>query len=223
MFICIPDILTGDQLKKLAGLFDRQSFIEGRETAGWAAAGVKNNLQVTPASADYEAMQVMVAKALQENRIFTMAASPRAMRPILFSRYLPGMAYGAHVDNALMGQDPPMRVDLAFTLFVSDPENYEGGELEVDEPAGTRAFKLPAGALVLYPANSLHQVAEVVSGKRDVAVGWLQSLVRDHEKRQILFELENLRAEMFAQSGKTPAFDTLSRNTSGLWRMWAEP
>src|SRR3546814_4338553 len=91
--------------------------------------------------------------------------------------------------------------------------------LEIDEPAGTRAFKLPAGAAILYPANSVHQVAKVTSGQRDVAVGWIQSLVRETDKRRVLFELENLRATMFAESGKSAAFDTLTRNTSDLWRM----
>lgn len=223
MFICIPDILSRDQLTGLVALLDRQPFIEGRQTAGWAAAGVKENLQLSGDADDYAAMQATVTGALAANRVFTMAAMPKAMRPILFSRYLPGMGYGQHVDNALMGEAPQVRVDLAFTLFLSDPDSYEGGELEVEEPAGTRAFKLPAGAALLYPANSLHQVAKVVSGRREVAVGWLQSLVRDHEQRRIIFELENLRATMFSESGKTPAFDTLSRNTSNLWRMWAEP
>lgn len=222
MFICIPDILNAGQLAELAGLMDRQSFIDGRETAGWAAAGVKDNRQVAAGSADYATMQLMVTEALAANRIFAMAAMPRTMRPILFSRYLPGMGYGYHVDNALMGEAPQTRIDLAFTLYLSEPDAYQGGELEIDEPAGTRAFKLPAGALVLYPANSLHQVAKVTAGRRDVAVGWLQSMVREHERRRIIFELENLRAGMFAQSGKTPEFDTLSRNVSDLWRMWIE-
>lgn len=222
MFICIPDILDGGQLRELAALFDRQSFVDGRDTAGWAAAGVKNNAQVATTSADYAGMQATLAGALAANRVFAMAAMPKTLRPILFSRYLPGKAYGPHVDNALMGNAPQTRIDLAFTVFLSDPESYEGGELEIDEPAGTRAFKLPAGGAVLYPANSLHQVTEVTSGRRDVAVGWLQSLIRDHEKRRIIFELENLRQTMFAESGKTPAFDTLSRNASDLLRMWVE-
>lgn len=201
---------------------NRQTFLDGRETAGWAAGGVKKNKQVDSSSGDYAAMQAMVAEALSANRFFAMAAMPRVMRPIVFSRYVSGMSYGPHVDNALMGDAPQTRVDLAFTLFLSDPAGYEGGELEIDEPAGTRSFKLPAGAVVLYPANSLHQVTMVVSGQRDVAVGWIQSLVREADKRRVLFELENLRATMFAETGKTAAFDTLTRNTSDLWRMWAE-
>lgn len=223
MFICIPDILDAGQLAKLTGLMDRQTFIDGRETAGWAAAGVKQNTQVASTSKNYAAMQALIGEALAANRIFTMAAMPKRMRPILFSRYGVGQGYGYHVDNALMGEAPQTRVDLAFTVFLSDPDSYGGGELEIDEPVGTRSFKLPAGAAILYPANSLHQVTIVTSGRRDVAVGWLQSLVREHDKRRIIFELENLRSTMFAESGKTPAFDTLTRNTSDLWRIWAEP
>jgi PKHD-type hydroxylase len=223
LFICIPDILNAGQLETLTGMMDRQSFIDGRETAGWAAAGVKQNKQVSSASKAYAAMQALAGEALAANRIFAMAAMPKTMRPILFSRYGVGMGYGSHVDNALMGEAPQTRIDLAFTLFLSDPDSYEGGELEIDEPAGTRAFKLPAGAVILYPANSLHQVTTVTAGRRDVAVGWLQSLVREHDKRRIIFELENLRATMFAESGKTAAFDTLTRNVSDLWRMWVEP
>ncbi|WP_411818619.1 Fe2+-dependent dioxygenase [Hyphococcus sp. DH-69] len=222
MLICIPDILTADQLSKLSAQFDKQQFIDGSATAGWAAAGVKENKQVDGASDDYAEMQAMVVGALSANRYFSMAAMPRVMPPILFSRYTTGMRYGPHVDNALMGEAPQTRIDLAFTLFLSDPDSYEGGELEIDEPAGTRSFKLPAGAAILYPANSLHQVTEVTSGRRDVAVGWIQSLVREADKRRVLFELENLRATMFAETGKTEAFDTLTRNTSDLWRMWAE-
>lgn len=222
MLICIPDILNGDQLNKLVAMMDRQRFIDGRETAGWAAAGVKENTQVASNSKDHAAMQAIVTQALAANRFFATAAMPRVMRPVLFSRYTKGMGYGPHVDNALMGESPQTRIDLAYTLFLSDPESYEGGELEIDEPAGTRAFKLPAGAAILYPANSVHQVTRVVSGQRDVAVGWIQSLVREADKRRVLFELENLRATMFAESGKSAAFDTLTRNTSDLWRMWAE-
>ncbi len=222
MLICIPDILNADQLSKLSAMMDKQAFIDGRETAGWAAANVKKNKQVANNSGDYDVLQSLVSEALAVNRYFAMASMPKVVRPILFSRYTSGMSYGPHVDNALMGEAPQTRIDLAFTLFLSDPESYEGGELEIDEPAGTRSFKLSAGAAVLYPANSLHQVTEVVSGRRDVAVGWIQSLVREGDKRRVLFELENLRATMFAETGKTPAFDTLTRNTSDLWRMWAE-
>jgi PKHD-type hydroxylase len=222
LIICISDILGTDQIDRLVRMLDQQTFVDGRETAGWAATGVKENQQVAGDSPDYAAMQAMVTEALAANRFFAMAAMPRKMRPILFSRYLPGMSYGLHVDNALMGDAPQTRIDLAFTLFLSDPAGYEGGELAIDEPAGTRTFKLSAGAAILYPANTLHQVNTVISGRRDVAVGWIQCLVRDPDKRRILFELENLRATMFAETGKTAAFDTLSRNTSDLWRMWAE-
>src|SRR3546814_11787244 len=127
------------------------------------------------------------------------------------------MSYGPHVDNALMGDAPQTRIDLAFTLFLSDPDSYEGGELEIEEPAGTRSFKLPAGAAILYPANSVHEVAKVTSGRRDVAVGWIQSLVRDADKRRIPFELDNLRAPLFAQGGTRAAFHPLTPTPRHPW------
>lgn len=222
MYICIRDVLTGDQLSQLATLFERQSFTDGRKTAGLAGAGIKSNLQLKEGTGDYDTMRDIVTRAINENREFSLAAIPRHMRPVRFARYQAGMHYGRHVDNAVMGQNPPMRIDLSFTLFLSPPDTYEGGELVVEEPGARRAFKLPAGAMVLYPSNSLHRVAEVKSGNRDVAVGWLQSMVRDPEQRRILFELEGLRAGILAQSGRTAEFDTLSRNIAMLWHMWVE-
>jgi predicted 2-oxoglutarate/Fe(II)-dependent dioxygenase YbiX len=144
VIICISDILGPDQIDRLVRMMDQQTFIDGRETAGWAATGVKENQQVAGDSADYSAMQAMVTEALAANRFFATAAMPRAMRPILFSRYLPGMSYGLHVDNALMGDAPQTRIDLAFTLFLSNPASYEGGELAIDEHAARgRGHSLP--------------------------------------------------------------------------------
>lgn len=222
MYTCIPDVLNADQLKQLAGLFERQNFVDGRKTAGAAAATVKSNLQMSAGDADYAAMQQMVLDAVNASSQFNLAAMPKAIQPIRFARYLPKMFYGKHVDNPVMGRNPHMRVDLAFTLFLSPPKTYEGGELIVQDSGVRRSYKLSAGALVLYPANTLHEVAEVTAGRRDVAVGWLQSLVRDPLHRRIIFELEDMRANILAKSGKTPEFDTLSRNVNELWHMWIE-
>src|SRR3546814_15996384 len=128
-------------------------------------------------------MQAMVADALAANRFFAMAAMPRTMRPILFSRYTAGMSYGPHVDNALMGDAPQTRIDLAFTLFLSDPDSYEGGELEIEEPEGPRSFQLPAGEAIPYTANSVPEVAQVTSGRRHVARGWGHSPVTADAQR----------------------------------------
>jgi PKHD-type hydroxylase len=148
---------------------------------------------------------------------------PKTLRPLLFSRYTSGMGYGDHVDNALMGEKPSMRSDLSFTLFLSGPADYEGGELVIEDTTqGTHAHKLDAGSLVLYESSSLHRVEPVRSGVRQVAVGWVQCLVRDPRQRQILFDLEVLRLQLFQQQGKTAQFDTLSKTASNLMRMWVD-
>jgi len=222
LYICIPNVLADGQLAQLATFFEQEAFVDGQGTGGVAGAGIKSNLQLSPRSAHYGAMERMVSDAVVNNRQFSLAAMPLRMRPIRFARYLPGMQYGRHVDNAVMGKDTPLRTDLAFTLFLSPPDSYEGGELVVEEPGAKRLFKLPAGALVVYPGNTLHQVAEVTAGSRDVAVGWLQSMIRNPDRRRIIFELEELRANMLAQSGRTAEFDVISRNVGDLWRMWVE-
>jgi PKHD-type hydroxylase len=137
----------------------------------------------------------------------------------MFSRYDPGMRYGAHVDDAIMHG---MRADVAFTLFVSDQQSYDGGELVLDTAAGEDAIKLPAGALVAYPATSLHRVAEVTRGTRLAAVGWARSFVRDPAQRELLFDLDTARRKLFAQQGSTAEFDLLSKSLANLMRMWAE-
>lgn len=222
VYLVIHDVLTKEQLAQLADLFDKQQFVDGRETAGKAGLGIKENLQLPSNAPAYGMMHEMVTRAVMENPQFALAAIPKALRPIRFARYTKGMHYGRHIDNVVMGKNPAMRIDLAFTLFLSDPDSYEGGELVVDEPGTRRKFKLPAGSMVLYNGNSLHEVAEVTSGSRDVAVGWLQSMIRDPVQRRIIFELEDLRAKLLESSGRTVVFDTISRNVADLWRMWVE-
>jgi len=220
---CIANVLTPEQLQEVRTLLADQPFQSGSRTAGWAATLVKNNEQLDPTARHYEKLQQLVASALTANEVFALAAMPRAMRPMLFSRYTGGMGYGDHVDNALMGEESRIRSDLSFTLFLSDPGEYEGGELTIEDTRGTQAYKLEAGALVLYASDTLHRVETVTSGVRQVAVGWVQSLIRDPRQRQILFDLEVVRRQLFQQAGKTSQFDTLSKSISNLWRLWVEP
>ena len=220
---CIAEILSTAQLQEVRQLLTEQPFHSGSTTAGWAAALVKNNEQLAPNSQHYEKLQQMIVSALAANEVFALAAMPKALRPLLFSRYTRGMGYGDHVDNALMGDESRIRSDLSFTLFLSAPDEYEGGDLVIEDTAGTHAYKLDAGALVLYPADTLHRVEPVTSGVRQVAVGWVQCLIRDPRQRQILFDLEVVRRQLFQQQGKTPQFDSLSKSCSNLWRLWAEP
>jgi PKHD-type hydroxylase len=144
---------------------------------------------------------------------------PKALSPLLFSRYDPDMHYGSHVDDALMDG---MRTDVSFTLFLSAPESYDGGELVIESAAGEDAVKLSAGALVAYPSTSLHHVAAVTRGVRLAAVGWARSFIRDAARRELLFDLDTARSALFARDGKTAEFDLIAKSTANLLRMWAE-
>ena len=148
-----------------------------------------------------------------------MAARPKKLSPLLFSRTETGMQYGVHVDDALMAG---MRTDIAFTLFLDDPDSYDGGELVIESAAGDDAIKLPAGAMIVYPATTLHRVAMVTRGQRHVVAGWARSFVRDGAQREILFDLDTARRTIFARDGKSGEFDLISKSLANLLRMWAD-
>ncbi len=221
MILCIADVMTAEEVQQLRRVLDAGQFVDGRSTAGWHAAQVKHNLQL--AGGGDRAADVLVLDALARNEVFQLGVRPRAMRPPLFSRYERGMAYGTHVDDPVMGPpESPVRTDVALTLFLSPPESYEGGELVIEGTSGEQDIKLPAGAAVVYPANTLHRVEPVTAGRREVAVTWIQSQVREPERREMLFDLDTLRREEFAARGKSRAFDLLSKTHANLLRAWAE-
>jgi len=141
---------------------------------------------------------------------------------MLFSRYENGMSYGRHVDNALMGNQEFLRSDVSFTLFLSSPSTYKGGELVIESSDGDRTYKLEGGSAIIYPSSTLHQVEPVTEGVRLAAVGWIQSLVRDPNEREILFDLDTTRRSIFAKEGKTIEFDLISKSYANLLRKWAE-
>lgn len=212
-------VLDAAALQTLRDLLGTASYVEGTRTAGWHARPVKRNEQT---SHDAAAQRVMLA--LGQHAVFGAAAIPLRLRPPLFSRYRPGMSYGLHVDDALMGKPHPLRTDIAITLFLSDPADYDGGELVIETATGAQAFKLPAGDAILYPANTLHRVAEVTRGERHAAVLWVQSHVRDPAQREILFDLDQVRRSVWEQAGqtRTPDFERLVKTYSNLLRLWAE-
>jgi PKHD-type hydroxylase len=141
------------------------------------------------------------------------------LTPLMFSRYEPGMNYGSHVDDALM---QGLRTDVSFTLFLSDPESYDGGELVIETASGEDAIKLDPGALVAYPTTTLHRVNEVTRGERLAVVGWARSFIRDAAQRELLFDLDTARRQIFAREGKTAEFDLISKSAANLMRMWVE-
>jgi PKHD-type hydroxylase len=148
---------------------------------------------------------------------------PKTIHSVLFSRYTEGMAYGRHIDNPVMGSsDHPARSDVSWTLFLNEPEDYDGGELVVEASQGHKTFKLQAGAMIVYPSTTLHQVMPVTRGDRLVAVGWVQSIVRDPADRELLYDLDTARRNIFNQYGKTTEFDLLSKSYANLLRKWAD-
>ncbi len=185
MFLQIAEVLGPEELRLAQRVFAGAAFEDGRKTAGAHARAVKRNEQAGRGPLRDQVLK-LIERRLLDHDLFRAAARPKALVRLLLSRYQPGMAYGLHVDDAVMdGQ----RTDLSFTLFLNDPQSYEGGELVVEEPAGERLVKLKAGDLVLYPSDSLHRVAEVRAGTRCAAVGWVRSQVRDPQAREVLFDL----------------------------------
>jgi len=226
VILCIADMLPAELLQEAQALFADSRFVDGRETAGWHARQVKQNFQIVASQPGVRVLQEKILSQMAAHSVITMAVLPRQFRPLLFSRYETGMSYGSHVDDALMGRSASgadeIRSDISFTLFLSPPENYDGGELVIESTSGEQVFKLQAGQAVIYPSTSLHRVCEVTRGIRDAAVGWAQSYVRDAGQREMLFELDTVRRAIFKRDGKSPEFDQLSKVYSNLLRSWAE-
>jgi PKHD-type hydroxylase len=219
MQIVIGNLLPAAEVKTVRAALKRARFVDGRETAGFAARLVKTNRQADGADRTLETVRKLIAERILGNELFRMAVRPKALSPLLFSRYEKAMRYGSHVDDALMHG---MRTDVSFTLFLADPKDYDGGELVIESAAGEETFKLAAGALVAYPSTALHRVADVSRGVRLAAVGWARSFIRDPAQRELLFDLDTARRAMFAREGKTQEFDLLAKSLANLTRMWAE-
>ena len=219
MQIVIGNVLAADEIATVRATLARTRFVEGKATAGFAARTVKNNRQAEGSDRSLATIRKLVAERILGNEVFRLAVRPKTLSPLLFSRYEAGMHYGRHVDDALMGG---MRTDVSFTLFLSDPTSYDGGELTIESAAGEETFKLEAGALVAYSATSLHRVADVTRGARLAAVGWARSFVRDSARRELLFDLDTARRQLFARDGKSAEFDLISKSFANLLRMWVE-
>lgn len=217
MQIVIGNVLTADEVTLVRDALARATFEDGRETAGFAARLVKHNRQASDRKV--ETVRKLVEERILGHDVFAMAVRPKALTSVMFSAYEPGMRYGSHVDDALMGN---MRTDVSFTLFLSEPESYDGGELTIESASGEDAVKLPAGSLVAYPSTTLHHVTEITRGTRLAAVGWARSYIRDPARREMLFDLDTARRQMFAREGKSAEYDLVSKSLANLLRMWVE-
>jgi PKHD-type hydroxylase len=223
MITCIPDVLNSEELKKLRDEAAKLPFVPGAETAGARARRVKNNEQVSQKADERKPLHEIVINALMRSRDFARAAQPKRIRPPLISRYREGMAYGKHVDNALMGpRSARERSDVSVTLFISDLTEYDGGELVMHSAFGVQEVKLPAGWVVAYPSSTLHEVTEVTRGERLVAVTWVQSYVRDDRQREIISNLAQIKEKLNEIAPDDAATDLANHTYSNLLRMWAE-
>ena len=223
MIICAPNVLTAEQLGVIRAELRDAPFIDGASTAGWSAREVKKNLQIDVGTESYARLQDMVRSAFLRSAKLQMATLPTAMTQALFNRYDVGMTYGPHVDAPVMGGvGSAVRSDVAITVFLSDPKTYTGGELMVDVNGMECGFKLDAGSAIAYPANTLHHVTPVTEGARYAAVIWVQSQVRDAGKRELLWDLDNAKRQIFSREGKSATFDAISKSHANLLRMWAD-
>jgi PKHD-type hydroxylase len=223
VILCLARVVTPEELAKLAEILGRGTFIDGKLTAGWHARQVKDNRQLGP-GVEAQAAAGILREALLRHEVFRSAVLPLKLGPILFSRTEPGMGYGTHIDDAVMGREQEHRIrsDVSVTVFLSPPEAYEGGELIIEGTGGEAGYKLEAGAAIAYPSTSLHRVSEVTSGRREVAAGWAPSMVRSAERREILFDLDTARRAIFKSGGKTAEFDLVAKSYANLLRQWAE-
>jgi len=220
MLLAIPDVLTADQVSRARQLFLDAEWIDGRVTAGHQSARVKDNMQLAEGAPAARELGAMIVGALEQNPLFISAALPARVFPPLFNRYEGGQSFGTHVDNAIRqvtGTPHRIRTDLSATLFFAAPDEYDGGELVVEDTYGMHNVKLPAGHLILYPSTSLHHVQPVTRGARLAAFFWIQSMVRDDGERTLLFDLDLAIQRL----GSIPAAVPLTGVYHNLLRRWA--
>jgi PKHD-type hydroxylase len=222
MLVRIPAVLNGEQVAHMRGILDKSDWADGKVTAGAMAQRAKNNLQVPESSPAAKALGEIVLGALGKNELFTSAALAKRISPPQFNRYDVGMTYANHIDNALRRFPVTMRTDLSATLFLTDPKDYDGGELVVLDTYGFHAVKLAAGDMILYPASSRHRVQTVTRGSRWASFFWIQSLVRDQEARTMLFELDNAIQSLNKKVQAPDEILVLTGIYHNLFRRWAD-
>jgi PKHD-type hydroxylase len=225
MIVRVPAVLSAEQLAAARALLADAPWTDGRVTAGHQSARVKENLQLPEDCDASRKLRDIALSALERNPLFMAAALPARIFPPLFNRYEPGMNFGAHIDNAIRqvtGTAHRIRTDISATLFLSAPEDYDGGELIVEDAYGAHAAKLAAGDMILYPATSLHRVTPVTRGARIAAFFWVQSMVKDDGQRRILFDLDRSIAELTQAAPENPALVRLTACYHNLVRQWAE-
>lgn len=215
MKLVIDDLLDAHTVQYFLNGFEECEMIDGKLTAGLMAKQVKNNQQLDANSDIYEELSSEMLLHLKNNQLFSVSTLPKTIHSLIFSRTAEGNYYGSHVDNAIMNGK---RSDVSFTIFLSNPSDYHGGELIIEN----EKYKLPAGSMIVYPSSTLHQVAPVTSGTRYVCCGWVHSYVRNPQHRELLFELDTAKLSLYNKVGKCEEIDLLLKTHTNLFREWAE-
>lgn len=221
MLIEIPELLNPAQLQKIHELLAGAPFVDGKLTAGMAAARVKDNEELQQDPQLLQRLYRILMASVGQNARFRSFALPNRVADFIFARYRPGMHYGDHVDDPIMGGGK-FRTDVSMTVFLNEPDTYEGGELVIRTPFGDKQVKLAAGSAVVYPSSSVHHVADVTRGERLVALTWMQSFVRNAAQRELLFELDQAREYLLRNEPDTEHAKAVDRSYANLLRMWAE-
>lgn len=225
MLLHIPEILSAEQVKQCRETLDQAEWIDGKVTAGYQSAKAKDNMQLPEDHPVARRLGDMVLESLQRSSLFMAAALPLKVFPPLFNRYQGGQSFGSHVDNAIRqvtGTPHRVRTDLSATLFLADPDDYDGGELSIEDTYGVHSVKLPAGHLALYPASSLHHVRPVTRGARLASFFWIQSMVRDDGERTLLFDLDMAIQRIHVDAPDHPSNVQLTGVYHNLLRRWAD-
>jgi PKHD-type hydroxylase len=225
MLLQIPELLSPDEVRKARLLLEQTQWEDGRRTAGYRAATVKSNLQLPLDHPVAKELGDLIIERLSQTPLFIAAALPLRILPPRFNRYEGGGTYGNHVDSAIFpipGTPVRVRTDVSTTVFLSDPDDYEGGELIVEDTFGEQRVKLPAGDAIIYPGSSLHRVTPVTSGIRFASFFWTQSLIRDDQKRRLLFELDSSIQSLAGDHPDHGAIDGFTNVYHNLLRQWSE-
>jgi PKHD-type hydroxylase len=224
MMIHVPRVLTPEQLAQVRQILDAAEWVDGRVTAGHQGARVKDNQQIPAEHPAAHQVGELILRALSQNPLFISAALPLHILPPMFNRYSGGQNFGTHVDGSVrqLSNGQRLRTDLSATLFFAGPEEYDGGELVVEDTYGTKSVKLPAGDLILYPSTSLHHVTPVTRGTRLCSFFWLQSMIRDNHQRSLLFDLDIAIQRFGPENATHPSVMQLTGVYHNLIRLWAE-
>ncbi len=222
MLTVLPSVLDPGELVQVRTILSGATYVDGAASAGSRAATVKKNSELPLNAAESDALNRIVMGNLVAHPLYRQAALPLRVAAPFYARYAPGMRYGRHIDDPVMGSGPRYRSDISITVFLNDPDDYGGGELRIETEFGDKTVKLPAGDAVMYPSSSLHEVCPVLSGERLVAVTWVQSMVRSPEQRRLLYELARARERLFSEAPEGESTREVDHVYVNLVRMWSE-